>query len=64
MHNWPEHEFSSNDARTLYPKLWAKIGERYPDWTDYLRASVISLVIGTCSYCYADNRQCQCWNDE
>ena len=51
-------------AQENYPVLWMAVAQALSDLNVAEVATVVSLVVGTCPSCHANNYGCQCWNDE
>jgi hypothetical protein len=64
MRKWSVEEMDPETVKRGYPELWAFLSNRYEGWSDVAIASLASVIVDTCSTCYAADSGCQCWNDK
>lgn len=57
-------ELTPIEAMNDYPAVWLTAEELLPELTADQLALVVSIAVDTCHVCHADDRSCQCWNDD
>lgn len=53
-----------DEAVRAYPYLWEEIDRLFPELSPQDRATIVELMINTCSSCHDSGRGCVCCRDE